>query len=129
MSLLFVAAAAVPSGAEKTLLDYIAQSREVGLLIILLSLFVTAVIIAQLFSIRLARLAPDDQIDEPRPASSPRTTSAARSSTARPTENRSLLTRVLGGALIRCARSPSATSSSRTRWRSWASRRSRASSG
>jgi hypothetical protein len=68
MSLLFVAAAAVPSGAEKTLLDYIAQSREVGLLIILLSLFVTAVIIAQLFTIRLARLAPDDHIERPRPA-------------------------------------------------------------
>ena len=105
VSALSLAAAAVPTGAEKTLLDYIAQSREVGLLIILLSLFVTAVIIAQLFSIRLARLAPDDQINAlDQLLASHNIRGAIEYCEA--DGNRSLLTRVLGGALIRCARSP-----------------------
>jgi biopolymer transport protein ExbB len=98
-------AAAVPSGSEKTLLTYIAESREVGLLIIVLSLFVTAVIITQLFSIRLGRLAPDDHIDNlDRLLAAHDVRGAIEYCEA--DGNRSFLTRVLGGALIRCARSP-----------------------
>ncbi len=103
--MLLATAAAVPAGSEKTLLDYVAESREVGLLIILLSLFVTAVIIAQLFSIRLSRLAPDNQIDIlDRMLGEHDIRGAIEFCEAE--GNRSLLTRVLGGALIRCARSP-----------------------
>lgn len=97
--------ALMPSGTEKTLLTYIAESREVGLLIIVLSLFVTAVIIAQLFTIRLSRLAPDDHIDTlDRLLGAHDIRGAIEYCEA--DGNRSLLTRVLGGALIRCARSP-----------------------
>ena len=105
MHLPLLATAAVPAGAEKTLLTYIAESREVGLLIILLSLFVTAVIVAQLFSIRLSRLAPDDHIDNlDRLLAAHDIRGAIEYCEAE--GNKSLLTRVLGGALIRCARSP-----------------------
>lgn len=98
-------ATAVPPGSEKTLLTYIAESREVGLLIIVLSLFVTAVIITQLFSIRLGRLAPDDHIDNlDRLLAAHDVRGAIEYCEAE--GNRSFLTRVLGGALIRCARSP-----------------------
>lgn len=96
---------ATAAGTERTILDYVAQSREVGLVIIVLSLFVTAVIIAQLFTIRLTRLAPDDQIDRLDQLLAAHDVRAA-IEYCEADGNRTLLTRVLGGALIRCARSP-----------------------
>lgn len=105
MNLISLATTPLPAGGEQTILDYIAQSREVGLVIIVLSLFVTAVIIAQLFTIRLSRLAPDDQIDRLNQLLAAHDVRGA-IEYCEADGNQSLLTRVLGGALIRCARSP-----------------------
>lgn len=105
MNWLSLATAAASAGTEKTLLDYIAESREVGLVIIVLSLFVTAVIITQLFTIRLSRLAPDVHVDRLDMLFTDHDIRGAIEYCEADT-NRCLLTRVLGGALIRCARSP-----------------------
>ena len=105
MNLISLATTALPAGSEQTILDYIAQSRAVGLVIIVLSLFVTAVIIAQFFTIRLSRLAPDDHIDRLNYLLAAHDVRAA-IEYCEAEGNRCLLTRVLGGALIRCARSP-----------------------
>lgn len=100
-----LATSAGSGGVERTLLDYVAQSREVGLIIIALSLFVTAVIIAQFFTIRISRLAPDDHIERLDQLLSRHDAEGA-IAYCEDDENRCLLTRVLGGALSRCSRSP-----------------------
>jgi len=92
-------------GVERSLLDYLLQAREVGLLIVLLSVFVTAVIITQLFTIRASRLAPEDHIERLDALLGGHDTEGA-IAYCENEENRCLLTRVLGGALRRCARSP-----------------------
>lgn len=91
--------------ADRTLLDYIVQAREVGLLIIVLSLFATAVIIAQFLTIRVSRLAPEDHIENLDRALAAHDIPGA-IAFCEEEVNRSLLTRVLGGALRRCSRSP-----------------------
>ena len=93
------------AAADRSLLDYVVQSRQVGLLIIALSVFVTAVIIAQLFTIRVSRLAPDDHIENLDRLLSQHDIRGS-IEYCQNEENRCLLTRVLGGALARCARSP-----------------------
>ncbi|MCA9299332.1 MAG: MotA/TolQ/ExbB proton channel family protein [Phycisphaeraceae bacterium] len=105
MMLITLATAAGSSGADRTLLDYIIEAREVGLLIVALSIFVTAVIIAQFFTIRVSRLAPDDHIERLDHLLSHHDVAGA-ITYCENDENRCLLTRVLGGALSRCARSP-----------------------
>lgn len=106
MSFLMLATATAGSpGVQRTLLEYIAESREVGLLIVALSLFVTAVIIAQFFTLRVSRLAPEDHIERLDMLLKQHDISGAIAYCDNE-ENRCLLTRVLGGALTRCARSP-----------------------
>ena len=101
----FTLAAADPGGVSRTLLQYIAESREVGLLIIALSLFVTAVIIAQFFTLRISRLAPEDHIVNLDGLLKAHDVGGA-IAYCEHEENQCLLTRVLGRALTRCARSP-----------------------
>lgn len=98
-------AAAGSAGVERSLLDYVIQSGEVGMLIIALSLFVTAVIIAQFFTIRVSRLAPDDHIENLDRLLADHDINGA-IEYCESEENHCLLTRVLGGALRRCSRSP-----------------------
>ena len=102
ISLMLATASAAP---DRTLLDYVVQSRQVGLLIVALSLFVTAVIIAQFFTIRVSRLAPDDHIENLDRLLGQHDIRGS-IEYCQNEENRCLLTRVLGGALARCARSP-----------------------
>jgi biopolymer transport protein ExbB len=100
-----LATAAGGAGVERSLLDYVIESREVGLLIIALSIFATAVIIAQLFTIRVSRLAPEDHIDRLDQLLGEHDIEGA-IAYCEHEENQCLLTRVLGGALKRCSRSP-----------------------
>ena len=90
---------------DKSLLDYIAQGREIGLVIIALSLAALAMILAQLYVLRYARLAPADHTEE----LGKRLRAGAVDEAAaycEAEENDCLLVRVVGGAISRCRQSP-----------------------
>ncbi|MEM7623369.1 MAG: MotA/TolQ/ExbB proton channel family protein [Planctomycetota bacterium] len=99
--------AAAPSdpAVQKSLLDYIAEGRAIGVVIIGLSLVAVALIIAQLFALRYTKLAPGDQLDDlSRMLGAGDATAAV--AYCSDEANESLLTRTVGSALLRCVRSP-----------------------
>jgi biopolymer transport protein ExbB len=98
-------AASEPEAPQKTLLEYIGQGREIGLIIIGLSVVAVAMIVAQLLSIRASKLAPQDQVESLDDRLRDGDVAGA-IAFCEAEENDSLLTRVFGGALVRCARSP-----------------------
>ena len=107
MNPILVLAAAAPPAAEsgKNLFEYIAAGRQVGVVIVALSLVAVALIIAGLIRLRLSRLAPQAVVDE--------LTSHLRAGRVREAArfcsdeaNDTFLTRIFRRALIRCARSP-----------------------
>jgi biopolymer transport protein ExbB len=104
MNMLTLAQAAT-DGPQRSLLEYIAQGREIGLVIIGLSVIGVAMLIAQLLAIRASRLIPQAQVE----AIDERLRQgdvAGAIVFCEADANDSLLTRVFGGALVRCARSP-----------------------
>ncbi len=106
MPLLHAMFAIVPAaGTSRSLLTYIAQGREIGLIIIVLSFVAVVLIVAQLVRLRRAALAPEESIailDKHLRAGQ---IEAAISYCDSP-DNDSFLTRVMGAALLRCSRSP-----------------------
>ncbi|MEM7756448.1 MAG: hypothetical protein AAF297_12550, partial [Planctomycetota bacterium] len=102
MTLGTVSAAAAP---DKSLLDYVAQGREIGYVIIALSVIGLGMSIAQLLAIRASKLAPGAHV-EALDAKLRSGDVAGAIGFCNDDANDSLLTRVFGGALIRCARSP-----------------------
>lgn len=98
-------AQASSEGASKTLLEYIAAGREVGLIIILLSLAAVGMIVAQTLRLRRDRLAPPEHVERLHELLRANQVGAAIEYCSA-IENDSFLTRVLGGALVRCSRSP-----------------------
>lgn len=94
--------AAAPS---KSMLEYIAEGREVGYLIILLSFVALGLIIAQFIRLRPSRLSPPEsfaRLDESLKHKDIKGAIAH----CRDPGNDSFLTRVIGSALIRCSKSP-----------------------
>lgn len=102
---LLTLAQAAPGGASKSLLEYIAAGREVGLIIILLSLAAVGMIVAQILRLRRSRLAPPECVERLHELLRANQVGAA-IEFCTDVENDSFLTRVLGSALIRCSRSP-----------------------
>eukprot|EP00913_Durusdinium_trenchii_P006276 g5888.t1 len=100
-----VLAQTAPEGASKTLLEYIAAGREIGLVIILLSLAAVGMIVAQLLRLRRSRLAPPETVDRLHELLRTNQVGAA-IEFCTDAENDSFLARVIGSALIRCSRSP-----------------------
>lgn len=90
---------------EKSLLNYIASGGEVGYLIILLSLVAVTMIVAQLISLRRARVAPPDQAEVLERLIAGGDVRGAVGFCENPDQD-SPLTRTVGAALVRCARSP-----------------------
>ncbi|MEL7471851.1 MAG: MotA/TolQ/ExbB proton channel family protein [Planctomycetota bacterium] len=89
----------------KSLFDYIASGREVGLVILGLSLVAMGFIIAGLIRIRLRTLAPQPIVDElTAHLRAGRVREAARFCSD--AANDTFLTRIFKRALVRCARSP-----------------------
>ncbi len=100
-----VLAQAAPDGASKSLLEYIAAGREIGLIIILLSLAAVGMIVAQLLRLRRSRLAPPETVDRLHELLRANQVGAA-IEFCTDAENDSFIARVMGSALIRCSRSP-----------------------
>jgi len=93
------------AGSSKSLIEYIAAGREIGLIIILLSLVGVGMIAAQLWRVRRARLAPPDvvgMLHEKLRANDVKGAIAV----CEDADNESFITRVFGAALVRCSRSP-----------------------
>ncbi len=93
------------AGESKSLLDYIAQGGQIGVIIILLSLVAIALIVAQLIQVRASRLAPPEAVEQLDALLSRGSTDDAIAFSENP-DNASFLTRVVGSALVRCSRSP-----------------------
>lgn len=92
-------------GSSKSLLQYIAAGREIGLIIILLSLVGVGMIVAQTLRMRRSRLAPPEVVQQLHDQLRANNVRGAIETCENP-DNDSFLTRVLGSALIRCSRSP-----------------------
>jgi len=90
---------------DRSLLDYILQGREVGLIIIALSVVSLGLIIAQYVLTRVQRLAPQAHTDELAEKLNRGDVSAAIAYCEDP-EVDSMLTRTVGAALTRAQRSP-----------------------
>lgn len=90
---------------ERSLLDYILQGGVIGMIILLISLAAVGMIGAQLFRVRRLRLAPEEFIEEIRPMLSGRNIQGA-IAYCENQETPSYVSRVLGTALTRAARSP-----------------------
>jgi len=89
----------------KSLLEYVQSGRMVGYLIILLSFVAVGLIVAQLVRIRVRHLAPEDarqNLDALLAKGDVKQALAY----CQNEDNDSFLTRVVGAALARCARSP-----------------------
>lgn len=97
--------ATAPTTTSRSLLAYIAQGGEVGLVIIVLSFVAVVLIVAQLVRVRRTALAPAESIDILDKHLRSGQVEAAISFCDNP-ENDSFLTRVMGAALVRCSRSP-----------------------
>ncbi len=90
---------------QRTLLDFIAEGRAVGFVIIGLSFTAVVLIIAQLVRLRRTQLVPEEQatrLDELLRANDVQGAVAY----CQAEGNQSFLTRVVGAGLTRCARSP-----------------------
>lgn len=100
-SVKLLAQAEVPS---RSLFDYIAAGGPIGVVIILLSFVALGFSIAAFIRIRLARLAPPEQVER---LTALLSAGRARDALefARAEDNDTFLTRVVGGALVRCSRS------------------------
>ncbi|MEM1185569.1 MAG: MotA/TolQ/ExbB proton channel family protein [Planctomycetota bacterium] len=98
-------AISAPEVPQKTLLDYIGEGREIGFVIIILSIAGLGMAIQQLLSVRAGKLAPRSHVEtlDSRLRSGD---VAGAIAFCEDDANDSLLTRVFGGALVRCARSP-----------------------
>jgi biopolymer transport protein ExbB len=90
---------------EKTLLDYVAQGRGIGFVIIGLSLIALGMIVAQLLAIRVSRAAPDEHAEALEQFVRANDVRGALAYCEN-SEHDSVLTRTVGAALGRCARSP-----------------------
>lgn len=90
---------------SKSLLEYIAEGREVGYLIILLSFVALGLIIAQFIRLRPSRLAPPESYARLDEALKNQNIKGAIAH-CRDEQHDSFLTRVVGSALIRCSKSP-----------------------
>ncbi|MFG0328254.1 MAG: MotA/TolQ/ExbB proton channel family protein [Phycisphaerales bacterium JB037] len=90
---------------SKSLLDYIRSGREIGYVIIVLSFIAVGLIITQLVRLRLNRLAPPE-IVQALDAKLSRHDVRGAITLCRDPQYESFLTRVVGSALVRCARSP-----------------------
>ncbi|MEQ8770594.1 MAG: MotA/TolQ/ExbB proton channel family protein [Phycisphaerales bacterium] len=102
MAFTTLAQAEAPS---KSLLDYIAQGGQIGIIIILLSLVAIALIVAQLLQTRASRLAPPESVEHLDTLLSQGKTDEAIAFTEDP-DNNTFLAKVVGSALVRCSRSP-----------------------
>lgn len=89
----------------KSVLEHIASGGPIGLLIILISFAAVALIVMHFLQLRLTRLAPPEQFERLKDLLARRELDNARAYCQKE-ENESFLTRVLGAALTRCARSP-----------------------
>lgn len=89
----------------KSVLQHIASGGPIGLLIILISFAAVALIVMHSIQIRLIRLAPAEQFDKLRDLLGKRELDNARAYCESESHD-SFLTRVIGSALTRCARSP-----------------------
>lgn len=102
---LFLAQADGEQEVSRSLTEYIAQGGPIGVIIILLSIVAAGLIFAQLLRLRTSKLIPDDAIESLHALLASGKVRDAIAFCAQP-ENDSLVTRVLGGALRRCERSP-----------------------
>ncbi|GAB5495330.1 MAG: MotA/TolQ/ExbB proton channel family protein [Phycisphaerales bacterium] len=89
----------------KSILGHIASGGPIGLLIIMISFAAVALVIVHSIQLRLAKLAPPEQFERLRELLSRRELDNARAY-CDVESNDSFVTRVLGSALTRCARSP-----------------------
>ncbi|NEQ50167.1 MAG: MotA/TolQ/ExbB proton channel family protein [Leptolyngbya sp. SIO3F4] len=89
----------------KSILGHIASGGPIGLLIIMISFAAVALVIMHSLQLRLTILAPSEQFDRLKDLLSKRELDNARAF-CDSDSNDSFLTRVLGSALTRCARSP-----------------------
>lgn len=90
--------------AAGTLIEYVEQGGTIGFIIILLSLVALTLVISQLLTLRLRRLAPDAQVEDLRAIMRARDVDRA-IGYCREAEPETLLTRTLGSALVRMRRS------------------------
>ncbi|GJM19874.1 MAG: biopolymer transporter ExbB [Phycisphaeraceae bacterium] len=90
---------------SKSLVDYIADGGQIGMIIILLSLVAITLIVAQFLQVRSARLAPPEAVSELDRFLSAGDVDHAIAYTENPDHN-SFLARVMSSALVRCSRSP-----------------------
>ncbi len=93
------------SDGGKSILQHIASGGPIGLLIILISFAAVALVVMHSIQIRLIKLAPPEQFDKLRDFLTKRELDSARAY-CDSDSNDSFLTRVIGSALTRCARSP-----------------------
>lgn len=96
-------AQASPGG--KSILEHIASGGLIGYLIVMLSFAAVALVVVHFIQIRLIKLAPPEQFEKLRELLSRRELDNARAF-CESEGNDSFLTRVIGSALARCARSP-----------------------
>lgn len=90
---------------SKSLLDYINDGGVIGYVIIALSFVAVALVVAHLVQVRLSRLAPPEIVTRLHELLRAGDVSGA-IRYAQAEENDCFFTRVVGGALVRCARSP-----------------------
>lgn len=100
---LFLLAQAGTEG--KSILQHIASGGPIGLIIIMISFAAVSLVVMHSIQLRLSKLAPAEQFDRLKELLSRRELDNARSF-CDSESNDSFLTRVLGSALTRCARSP-----------------------
>lgn len=94
------------SGSDgKSILQHIASGGPIGLLIILISFAAVALVVMHSLQIRIVRLAPPEQFERLRDLLTKRELDNARAYCESESHD-SFLTRVVGSALTRCARSP-----------------------
>lgn len=101
---LLATTAQAPTGASRSLIDYIVQSGWVGAIILVVSLFATGLVVAQLLRVRRSYLAPPAQVEAIDEMLRAGRVDQAREWCLHP-DNASFLTRVFGSALVRCRRS------------------------
>lgn len=99
------AAAEAGAAASKTIFDHIESGGSIGYLIIILSFIAMALAIAHVITVRESRLAPAEQIEDLDKLLRAGDVSGA-IRYCQSEEHDSFLTRVLGSALARCAKSP-----------------------
>jgi biopolymer transport protein ExbB len=89
----------------KSILQHIASGGPIGLIIIMISFAAVALVVMHSIQLRLGKLAPVEQFDRLKELLSRRELDNARAF-CESASNDSFLTRILGSALARCARSP-----------------------